>query len=126
MDPFQKLAERLDQIPNGFPKTGSGVELKLLAKLFTPEEVKALRHFVEEELERELIVEFDIDLSQPLDKQDCMGPINDSDGEDIIYLNTLESYNLPFEVRGIYYSEQGMPVIKDWEAYKFRKPTKKQ
>jgi len=38
MDSYQKLAERLDQIPNGFPKTESGVELKLLAKLFTPEE----------------------------------------------------------------------------------------
>ncbi|MCK5465133.1 MAG: hypothetical protein KAI95_19030, partial [Bacteroidales bacterium] len=38
MDFYQKLAERLDQIPNGFPKTESGVELKLLAKLFTHEE----------------------------------------------------------------------------------------
>lgn len=38
MEPFKKLAERLDQIPNGFPRTESGVELKLLAKLFTPEE----------------------------------------------------------------------------------------
>ena len=38
MDSYQKLAERLDKIPNGFPKTESGVELKLLAKLFTPEE----------------------------------------------------------------------------------------
>jgi ferredoxin len=38
MDAYQKLAERLDQIPNGYPKTKSGVELKLLAKLFTPEE----------------------------------------------------------------------------------------
>jgi NAD-dependent dihydropyrimidine dehydrogenase PreA subunit len=38
MDPYQKLAECLDRIPNGFPKTESGIELKLLAKLFTPEE----------------------------------------------------------------------------------------
>ena len=38
MDSYQKLAERLDQIPNGFPKTESGIELKLLAKLFTQEE----------------------------------------------------------------------------------------
>jgi NAD-dependent dihydropyrimidine dehydrogenase PreA subunit len=38
MDPYQRLAERLDQIPNGFPQTESGVERKLLAKLFTPEE----------------------------------------------------------------------------------------
>ncbi len=38
MNPYQTLADRLDQIPNGYPKTESGVELKLLAKLFTPEE----------------------------------------------------------------------------------------
>ena len=35
---YQKLAERLDALPNGFPSTDSGVELRLLAKLFTPEE----------------------------------------------------------------------------------------
>lgn len=35
---YRKLAQRLDAIPNGFPPTESGVELKLLAKLFTPEE----------------------------------------------------------------------------------------
>jgi NAD-dependent dihydropyrimidine dehydrogenase PreA subunit len=35
---YRALADRLDQIPNGFPRTESGVELKLLAKLFTPEE----------------------------------------------------------------------------------------
>ncbi|MEA1898149.1 MAG: 4Fe-4S binding protein [Bacteroidota bacterium] len=39
-DIYQKLADCLDQIPNGFPKTKSGVELKLLAKLFNPEEAK--------------------------------------------------------------------------------------
>jgi len=35
---YQKLAHKLDEIPNGFPSTQTGVELKLLAKLFTPEE----------------------------------------------------------------------------------------
>lgn len=35
---YQKLAIELDKIPNGYPKTESGVELKILAKLFTPEE----------------------------------------------------------------------------------------
>jgi len=35
-DPYEKLADRLDRIPNGFPRTKSGVELKLLAKLFSP------------------------------------------------------------------------------------------
>jgi electron transport complex protein RnfB len=37
-DPYRKLAERLDAIPNGFPSTESGIELRLLAKMFTPEE----------------------------------------------------------------------------------------
>jgi ferredoxin len=35
---YRKLAHRLDAIPNGFPATESGVELKLLAKIFSPEE----------------------------------------------------------------------------------------
>ncbi len=35
---YRKLAQRLDALPNGFPATESGVELRLLAKLFTPEE----------------------------------------------------------------------------------------
>ena len=35
---YCRLAERLDAIPNGFLKTASGVELRLLAKIFTPEE----------------------------------------------------------------------------------------
>ena len=37
-DVYRKLAKQLDAIPNGFPATESGVELQLLAKLFTPEE----------------------------------------------------------------------------------------
>ncbi len=37
-DVYRKLAQTLDAIPNGFPATESGVELKLLAKIFVPEE----------------------------------------------------------------------------------------
>nr|HID14796.1 4Fe-4S ferredoxin [Anaerolineae bacterium] len=37
-DVYRKLARRLDAIPNGFPATESGIELRLLAKIFTPEE----------------------------------------------------------------------------------------
>jgi electron transport complex protein RnfB len=37
-DPYKRLAERLDQLPNGFPPTEGGMELRLLQKLFTPEE----------------------------------------------------------------------------------------
>lgn len=35
---YKRLALKLDELPNGFPPTESGVELKILAKLFSPEE----------------------------------------------------------------------------------------
>ena len=37
---YKRLAQHLDRIPNGFPATKSGVELKILAKLFTPEQAE--------------------------------------------------------------------------------------
>jgi Pyruvate/2-oxoacid:ferredoxin oxidoreductase delta subunit len=37
---YKKLAERLDALPNGFPPTDDGAELRLLAKLYTPEEAE--------------------------------------------------------------------------------------
>ncbi len=39
-DPYKQLAERLDSLPNGFPPTDDGAELRLLAKIFTPEEAE--------------------------------------------------------------------------------------
>jgi len=41
---YKKLAERLDALPNGFPPTEDGAELRLLAKLFTPEEAELTSH----------------------------------------------------------------------------------
>jgi ferredoxin len=35
---YRQLAQRLDAIPNGYPATQSGVELRLLEKMFTSEE----------------------------------------------------------------------------------------
>lgn len=40
MIPYRKLAERLNSLPNAYPSTESGVELKLLAKLFSPEQAE--------------------------------------------------------------------------------------
>ncbi len=37
-NPYQTLAQQLDSLPNGFPATSDGMELRLLEKLFTPEE----------------------------------------------------------------------------------------
>ncbi|HEY5157773.1 MAG TPA: 4Fe-4S binding protein [Anaerolineales bacterium] len=37
-DVFDRLAGALDRLPNGFPRTPSNVEIKILKKIFTPEE----------------------------------------------------------------------------------------
>lgn len=37
-DVYQRLAKHLDNLPAGFPSTESGVELRILRRLFTPEE----------------------------------------------------------------------------------------
>jgi H+/Na+-translocating ferredoxin:NAD+ oxidoreductase subunit B len=38
VNPYMRLAEKLNALPNGFPATKDGIELRLLAKLFSPEE----------------------------------------------------------------------------------------
>ncbi len=37
---YQRLAQVLDTLPNGFPATDSGVEIKLLKKIFSPEQAE--------------------------------------------------------------------------------------
>jgi len=54
LDPvYRELAQRLDEIPNGFPPTESGVELRLLAKIFEPQEaaLAAVMHLSREPAE---------------------------------------------------------------------------
>jgi electron transport complex protein RnfB len=41
---YERLRERLDQFPQGFPKTKSGVELEILQHLFTPDEAGLMLH----------------------------------------------------------------------------------
>jgi len=35
---YQKLADHLDRLPEGYPRTETGIELRILRRLFTPEE----------------------------------------------------------------------------------------
>ena len=37
---YKRLARHLDNLPGGFPPTESGVEMRILRRLFTPEEAK--------------------------------------------------------------------------------------
>jgi len=41
---YERLRERLDMFPQGFPKTESGVELEILQHLFAPDEAELVLH----------------------------------------------------------------------------------
>ena len=41
---YQKLAQHLDKLPGGFPPTESGVEFRILQRLFTPDEADLALH----------------------------------------------------------------------------------
>jgi NAD-dependent dihydropyrimidine dehydrogenase PreA subunit/DNA-binding transcriptional ArsR family regulator len=43
-DPYHRLASALDKLPNGFPRTESGVEIELLRRIFKPEEAELASH----------------------------------------------------------------------------------
>ncbi len=42
--PYEHLALALDGLPNGFPRTSSGVEIRILQKIFSPEEARLAGH----------------------------------------------------------------------------------
>ena len=44
MDIYQRLARHLDNLPGGYPPTESGVELRILKRLFTPEDAELALH----------------------------------------------------------------------------------
>ncbi len=43
-DIYERLAQHLDDLPAGFPRTETGVELRILRRLFTPEHAKLAVH----------------------------------------------------------------------------------
>lgn len=44
IDPYRLLADRLDAIPNGYPPTENGAELRVLQKLYEPDEAELASH----------------------------------------------------------------------------------
>ena len=43
-DIYRRLAKHLDNLPAGYPATESGVEMRILRRLFTPEEATLAIH----------------------------------------------------------------------------------
>ena len=45
-DVYERLARHLDSLPAGFPRTESGVELRILKKLFTEDQADLARYLI--------------------------------------------------------------------------------
>ena len=43
-DVYERLAQHLDDMPAGYPSTESGVEMRILRRLFTPEDAELTLH----------------------------------------------------------------------------------
>ena len=54
-DIYEMLAQHLDDLPGGFPSTDSGVELRILRRLFTPDEAELALHLTVMPEESEVI-----------------------------------------------------------------------
>jgi len=54
---YRKLAEHLDQLPDGFDPSDTGAELRLLQRLFTPEEAEMATHLTLEREEARVIAD---------------------------------------------------------------------
>jgi ferredoxin len=54
-DIYERLAQHLDKLPGGFPPGAEGVELRLLKRLFTPEEAKLAVHLTLDREEAQVI-----------------------------------------------------------------------
>jgi ferredoxin len=102
---YKQLAERLDTIPNGFPPAESGVELRLLAKLFTTEEASLA-------LQLKLIPEYAEQVAQRIgaDSQATEATLKDMAGKGLIRMKRGQKGPvfglMPFVV-GIYEKQIG-------------------
>ena len=58
-DIYEKLAQHLDNLPAGYPRTESGVEIRILRRLFTPEDAELALHLtlIPEESRVEYVVD---------------------------------------------------------------------
>ncbi len=98
---YRELQEHLDKLPIGFPPTESGVELRILRYLFSPEEaeIATMLNFIPESLKvisrrakkRSITIE---ELEQSLARMAQKGSINfgkkiDEKGEEKFYSNAL-------------------------------------
>lgn len=122
-DIYRQLQEHLDKLPIGFPKTESGVELKILQHLFNPFEARvalclslgnASVTTVQKRMRRKFEEECELDdLRKTLDKMYLSGSINRSKNEAFKYSNAMLAIGM-FEYQLGHLSKEFMSLMHQY------------
>lgn len=103
---YLELREFLDTLPTGFPATGSGVEIRILKKIFTPEEAEIAPHL-------RLVAEPSAEIARR-----CGMPVGDASG----ILESMAKKGLIYPMRGngetLYMALSWMPGILETQLDK--------
>ena len=105
---------------NGMTPTDKGFPETCIDVMFTSEEVKALKHFSEENLKCNLEVFKIIDLSLSLKEQEYAFHSGIQEKHVEFPLYRMENYNLPVYIMGYFDPRKGVPIIEGWaDAYEY-------
>jgi len=113
---YEKLRERLDKFPQGFPATKSGTEIKILEKLFSPEEADIALHLRPEYEKPDVVAERMgkdekqvADILYSMSRKGLIERKREPDGEAL--------YKLHPWIIGIYEFRQNDMTAQDFEMY---------
>ncbi|MCK5066680.1 MAG: hypothetical protein KAR16_04555 [Bacteroidales bacterium] len=109
---YDTLADELNKIPNGFPRTESGVELKLLAKLFNEEDAALASTLTMEPKSLKEIAEQN-SLTEPEAKQRLIGMVK----RGLIDINREEGVGFVFHLIPMvvgFYERQNAKIDKEF------------
>lgn len=110
-NPYKRLAERLDALPNGFPATDDGSELRLLAKMYTPEEASIASELrLTLETPNEIVARLKDNVHIPKDLKDLKMQLKNMARNGLIMAGRTDSglgYGLMPFVVGVYEAQAG-------------------
>ena len=105
-DVYDQLADALDRLPNGFPRTDSGIELEILKRIFTPEEAE-----IAGQLGREMESHLDIATRLGLDQEAAKATLSEMAGKELLWSSEVDGtprFRLAPWIVGIYEAQKGI------------------
>jgi electron transport complex protein RnfB len=118
-DIYEKLADYLDTLPAGYPRTESGVELRILKRLFTPEDAALAMHLTLIP-EKSSVIAYRAGISN----EDAQRHLDDMDKKGLIFSvqlgNKPPRYRIDQFIVGFWESQVNQltpELVRDFEEY---------